>query len=106
MSSFKKAQQIKKMTDQFKKIEKESKNTIIESISDYWFIFSFNVLWDIESVEYDSENTTFSKENWFWEEISKDIEKTLKKIISAIKEKRMEITNKYKNPIKPWFRGY
>lgn len=97
---------MKKMTDVMTQLEKETINTEIESLSEMWFLITLNVAWDLESIKFEQWDVKmFSNELWFT--IANDLEKTFKKIIVAIKTKRLEITEKYKKDIvKPWFKGF
>jgi hypothetical protein len=94
------------MTSIMDKMQKETENTEIESESKFWFLINLNVAWDLQSIKFENK-WNFSDELWF--SIADDLEKTMKKIINAIKDKRLEITMKYKEQIdkeKKWFRGF
>lgn len=99
-----KALEVKKMAQIMDKLQKETENTEIESVWEYGFCFKLNVAWDIISVDY--EWWKYFEDDWNWQTLAKDMEQTLKKIVKAIKNKRLEITEKYKKQLDSQKKGF
>lgn len=87
---YKKSLKIKEMWALLSKIEKENKNTIVETETLH-FIIGFNLLWDLDFIE--------AKEGENFEEydvIANEISNWLIKLIDWIKNGRLDIVKKHK----------